>query len=265
MAAAVQGALGAYQIAKNLISGNKAKKEAEIIERNKPIRRTSQFDKDALALTESELANGISSKAEQAYDDATDRSLSTSVSEMLKAGAGANDIGSIYTGSENGRQNLAIIQDQLRLAQIQNVLKQQNNMADEDQNNFLVNEYGPYINKLKGTTESRKNSAAGVNGGIDMFGSAVAKFLQKDLPTKDDENNNSGNATLQRLPNPDVTPLQNPIPVQNTGVVGVKIPNNNNNILFPENNTTQKTSSGDYDILGGDGFDNFWKTFSYNF
>lgn len=183
MSESVPIALGAYQVVSNVMKGEQAKKEAAALAKSRPIRTTSQFDKDNLSLSESELATGQSAKGEKAYNDATDRGLSTSISEMLKAGGNPNDIGSIYTNSEQGRQQLAVIQDQLRLAQIQNVLKQNENMASEDQNNWLVNEYGPYKDKLKAIGEARKNAAEGITKGIDTLGGGVMGLTASKLPT----------------------------------------------------------------------------------
>ncbi len=166
--------LGAVQIATGLVNKAKLKKEAAELANNRPIQKTSQFDRDALALSESELANGMSAGAERAYDDATDRGLSSSISALLKGGGSVNNVGDIYANSEQGRQQLAMMQDQMRLSHIQGVLKQYDKMSDNDERNFLVNDYGPYKDKLQAIGEQRKAAAQLINSGIDTAGASLA-------------------------------------------------------------------------------------------
>lgn len=177
MAQVVPIALSAINIARGIGNEAKLKKEAANLERNKPIKQTSQFDRDALALTESELANGMSAGAERAYDDSVDRGLSSSISAILKGGGSVNNIGDVYDTTEQGRQNLAVIQDQLRLTHINNVLKQYDKMSSEEEKNWIVNNYAPYKDKLQAIGEQRKAAASMINSGIDTAGSGLMSLM----------------------------------------------------------------------------------------
>ena len=180
MAQAVPIALGAIQIAQSIGKGAKLKKEAAELEKNKPIKRTSQFNNDALALSESELANGMSAGAEKSYNDATDRSLASSISALLKGGASVNNVGEIYDSSEQGRQNLAIMEDQMRLNHVQGVLKQYDTQANEEEKNWMVNEYGPYRDKAQAIGEQRKAAAQLGVSGMNTFGTGLMNALDPD-------------------------------------------------------------------------------------
>lgn len=164
-------AIAGYNIIGGQINKTKANAEAKYLEATKPVKKTSQFDRDALNLTESDLANGISAEADQAYNDATDRSLSSSISAILKSGGSANNIADIYDSTAQGRSNMAIMRDQLRMKKVDEYLKSLDTMAENEEKNWLVNEYGPYINKLKAVGEAKKAAAEQTAKGLDSLGS----------------------------------------------------------------------------------------------
>lgn len=163
-------AVAAYNIFGGLIKGSQANAEGNFLEKTKPVKKTSQFDRDALNLTGSNLENGLSAETEQAYDDSEDRALSTSISASLKSGGSANNIGDIYGNTAEGRQKLAVIRDNIRMQNVDKYLAQLDNMAQEEEKNWLVNEYGPYINKVKAVGEAKKAAAEQTAKGLDSIG-----------------------------------------------------------------------------------------------
>lgn len=266
MAAVVPLALGAYQIIKNVSDGNKAKKAQAAAEANKPVRRTSQADVDNAALADSELAQGMSAKSSKAYNDAADRGVATSISELLKSGGDSNTIGEIYDSTEKGRQNLAIMQDQLRLAQIQNVLKTNETIAEEDSTNWLTNEYGPYINKLSAASKARQAAAEGVNQGINTTGSGIMGLIgPKNLPTTNNNTptdslgvtgTNAGSAGANQsnsFINPQTINIQNRTPLAS------------NNFAFSNFLPQSKAQVGPRQDNGNNFWGDYWKAFNFNF
>jgi len=165
-------AIAGYNIVGGQVNMAKANAEGNYLEATKPVKKTSQFDKDSLNLTGSDLANGMSAEADQAYNDMTDRSLSSSISAILKSGGSANNIADVYGDTAQGRQNMAIMRDQMRMAKVDKYLKSLDTMAEEEEKNWLVNEYGPYINKLKAVGEAKKAAAAQTAKGLDSLGSS---------------------------------------------------------------------------------------------
>jgi len=163
------GAFSMIEMLKGISDQNKANDAALTLERTKPMKKISQYDRNALNVSESEMANPISAQAEQAYDAAEDRSLSSSIAAILKSGADVNNIGDMYGNTLQGRQNLAIMRDNMRMKKVDGYLAQLDNMAQEEEKNWLVNEYGPYINKLKAVGEAKKQAAANTAKGMDSF------------------------------------------------------------------------------------------------
>lgn len=246
MAAAIPVALSTVQIIDSFEKEKKLKQEAAALERNKPVKQTSQFDKDALALNESELANGMSSAAEKAYNDSVDRGLASSISAMLKSGGNVNSIGDIYGATEQGRQNLAIMQDQMRLTQLQNVLHSYDKMASEDEKNWLVNLYGPYKDKLQAIGEQRKAAAQQRVAGMNTLGSGLMSAIGGDGVLKSFTDNLSGSDSPAGVLSGAGynTPAQ-PVSYQ-TPTMPTQINPNTNNFLLNDGNN--------------DAFTNFWNT-----
>lgn len=167
-------AVSAYNIFGGLVNTSKANPEANYLEKTKPVKKTSQFDRDALNLTGSDLANGMSAESEQAYNDTTDRALSSSISALLKSGGSANNIADIYGNTAEARQQLAVIRDQIRMKNVEKYLAELDNMAQEEEKKWLVNEYGPYINKLKAVGEAKKAAAEQTAKGLDSLGGSMS-------------------------------------------------------------------------------------------
>jgi len=163
-------AVAAYNIFGGLINTSKANAEAKFLESTKPVKKTSQFDRDALNLAESDLANGMSAETEQAYDDTDARSLSSSISAILKSGGSSNNISDMYGNSAQGRQQMAVVRENLRQKKVDTYLNELDTSAEEEEKNWLVNEYGPYINKVKAVGEAKKAAAEQTAKGLDSLG-----------------------------------------------------------------------------------------------
>lgn len=180
-------AIAGYNIVAGQVNLTKANAEANYLEKTKPVRKTSQFDRDALSLAQSDLANGMSAETEQAYDDANDKSLASSISAILKSGGSANNIADMYDSSAQAQQNMAIIRENMRMKKVDAYLAELDTMAEEDSTNWLVNEYGPYINKVKAVGEARKAAAAQTAKGLDSLGGSGSGGGGKDSTAPDDD------------------------------------------------------------------------------
>lgn len=168
-------AVAAYNIFGGMVNTSKANAEGNYLERTKPVKKISQYDRDATNLASSDLANGMSAEAQQASDDADSRGLSSSISALLKSGGSANNISDLYGNSAQGRQQLALVRENLRMKKVETYLSQLDKMATEDEKNWLVNDYGPYINKVKAVGEAKKAAAAQTAKGLDSLGAGIGK------------------------------------------------------------------------------------------
>lgn len=168
---AIQASLGGIESVIGLINSGKAKKEADLLKRTRPKYEISPEAKQGLALTESELANGISAKAEKAYNDISDRQFSTSLDAILKSGGSGNNIADVYSGNQQGRQNLALMKDQLRMNQVQNLLNQQRYIQEQEDKQWQVNVDAPWKDAAQANAAARKQAQAMIWNGVGQVAS----------------------------------------------------------------------------------------------
>src|SRR6185503_4614733 len=126
----VGGLFGAAQAAVGLIGSGKAKREAERLQGLRPKYKESPYYKDALSLAQSELSTGMSADAEKAYEQGIDRDLSTSLNAILQGGGSVNNVAELFDASQQGRKRLSLMKENLRLNQINNVVRAQQ-LAEE--------------------------------------------------------------------------------------------------------------------------------------
>jgi len=147
----------------DLSEKKKLEQQAKEQERTRPkIGRDQNADYN-LNLVESELANGMSARAEKAYNDASDRQFSTSLGALLRGGGDVNSVGALYGAGEDGRLKLAMMRDQNRLNQISNVLNQS---KYTDERNYItpwqVNIDAPWKDKTQAIADARKVNAENI-------------------------------------------------------------------------------------------------------
>lgn len=174
--AAAEGVLGAVELGIGLINEKKAKKKADELAKSRPRYKESASAKEDVNLAESDLAKGMSSKAEKAYLDANDRQLSASLSAILKGGGSTNNVGDVFGKSEIGKANLAMMQDNLRLNQINNVVRTHQYKDEQDDKAFMYNEDAPWKDAAQANAAARQQSANMVQAGFNTLGAGAINY-----------------------------------------------------------------------------------------
>jgi hypothetical protein len=170
-------ALGVAQTVAGLINAGKTKKEAARLDKIRPKREISPLYGQNLSLAESELAGGMSQKAESAYNQALDRQQSGSLSAILRGGGDVNSVSDVFAAGEEGRQRLAMLTDELRLKQIDSVLKSRDVLAEEGDKNFIFNDYAPWADKSAANATARKDANAAIWGGLQTATGGITDML----------------------------------------------------------------------------------------
>lgn len=177
--------LGAAQTISGLINAGKTKKEAAMLKKTRPKLGRDQLADETLAFTKSELAQGMSAKANQAYNDIADRDFSSSLSAILKGGGNLNSIGDIYGSKEEGRQRLAIMKDNLRLSQIQNEVSASRVVSNRNDEQFQYNIDAPWKDAAQANAAAREKSQQQIWGGLQSItGAAMQNSQSKSEATK---------------------------------------------------------------------------------
>lgn len=178
----VDATLSGIESAVGLINSFKTKKEAAELAKTRPVRQISPLVGENLSLAENELGNGMSSKAQAAYNAQLDRQQAGSLSAILRGGGDVNNISDVYGAGEEGRQRLAMITDQLRLKQIDNLVKARDNMVDEEDKNFLFNKYAPWADKSQAVAQQRQAANQQIWSGLQTFTGALSGIAGEKKP-----------------------------------------------------------------------------------
>lgn len=174
----IEGVVGGAKFIESLVNNDKAKKEAAKLKASRPKLGRDALADENLAFAKSELANGMSAKAEKAYNDIADRDFSSSLSSILKGGGNLNSIGDIYGSKEQGRQNLALMKDQLRLNQINNEVRASQAVSERNDQQFQFNEWMPWADDAQANAQARQGAQAGIWNGLQTAGGAAMQYGQ---------------------------------------------------------------------------------------
>jgi hypothetical protein len=171
-------ALGLGSAAVGFFGKKSAESTAKKLAASRPKLSDSPYLKDQLSLAESEVSTGMSAEAKAAYEGDLDRSLSTSLSAVLKGGGSPNSVGQILSNDQVGRGRLAIMKDNMRLNQINNLTRAQDANEEERQKQFGVNEDAPWKDESQANAASLQASNQQMWSGIETAGSGVMKGIE---------------------------------------------------------------------------------------
>lgn len=234
---AVNAGVGLVDTAIGLIDAHKAKKEAAILAKERPVRQISPEVTKNLGLTESELAGGMGAAATKAYNDAVDREQAGSISAILRGGGSVNSISDVYGAGEEGRQRLATITNQLRLNQISNLMKARETMTNEEDKNFLFNKWAPYADRAQAVGQERQAANKQIFSGLQTLAGGVGDlFGEKSNPSNNGGDSGGGFSGLDSFSNIDANVRRPSATMASFGGLGNGMPSelqpmDNNDIL----------------------------------
>lgn len=230
------GVIGAAKIGVGLINKSKANKKAAELERNRPKYAESKYAQEGLRLAESELSTGMSGEAKNAYEQGNDRALSTSLDAILKGGGSSNNVAQVFDASQQGRQRLALMKENLRLNQINNVVRAQQFSEDEREKAFKFNQYAPWADQSQATAQARTGAEGQIWEGVNTAGSAIMRGFDASAAKKQQNSFFQGNQ-----PNTSQDRNFSPVERADTGGGGRPSPAGNYGFLNP--NTTNPMES----------------------
>lgn len=179
-ASIIQGGLGLVKTAEGLINAGKTKREAAMLEKTRPKLERDAIADQNLALAKSDLAQGMSAKSEQAYKDLNDSEFSSSLSGILRSGGAAENIASVYGKGQEGALKLASMQDELRLQQINNLIRTSQPVEQRDADMFSYNIDAPWKDKAQANAAARTGAQEQIWSGLNTAGSAAMQYGQQE-------------------------------------------------------------------------------------
>lgn len=174
----IPAALGVAEAGIGLLKSGQAKREAARLAASRPKLKDSPFINDQLSLAKSELANGMSGEAENAYEQGLSRDLSTSLDTILKGGGDVNNVADIFDKSATGRQRLSLMKENLRLSQINNLSRAQGASEDERLQQFQFNEWSPWADAAQSNAQAKQGSENMIWSGLQTAAGAATGMIQ---------------------------------------------------------------------------------------
>jgi hypothetical protein len=173
----IQGVASAANLVTGLVNKGKAKREARELERTRPQYEISELAGEDLSLAESELASGgLSSSAERAYGDLQNKQFSATLNAILRGGGSVNNIGQVFGDSEEGRQRLALLEEQGRLAKIQNLSRSRANMMEQQDKAFEFNKWRPWADSAQANAAARQQADSAIWSGVSGIAQAGMQY-----------------------------------------------------------------------------------------
>lgn len=234
-ALAIPAIIGGAQAAVGLIKGGKAKPEGERLKGMRPKLEASPYIDDQLSLAQSELSSGMSGAAETAYEEGLSRDVSSSLDAILKGGGDVNNVAEIFDRSATGRQRLALMKENLRLSQINNLVNAQGAAENQRQQMFQFNEWAPWSDAAQANAKARQGAENMIWSGVQTFGNAATGFLQGQQASNDFNNYFQSQAT-----NPNSRVMGGNQIAQRAAIGSVSSPAANSNYINPNFNSTPK-------------------------
>lgn len=168
----IMGAIAAGSAVAGYAKSRKAKKQQEMLANSRPELEDSPFLRENINLARNELANG--SPSAQAYQQGIDRNLSTSLSTLLQGGGSLNNVATIFDASQQGQQRMRLMQDNLRLNQINNLQSAFGQSEGQRQQQFQFNSWAPWSDQAQSAAQARQSGDQQMWNGITSLGSTIA-------------------------------------------------------------------------------------------
>ncbi len=171
----IQAGAGVAQIITNAVNNKKAKQEAEELARTRPKYAINPLVQQELDFAEGNIG-GLSPEAESAYGNLNNQQFASSLGAILRGGGSVNNVGSLFGANEEGRQRLALLNDQMRLNQINNLSRARANMVEQQDKAFEFNEWRSWADRAQATAASRQQAQNNIWNGIGTAASAGMQF-----------------------------------------------------------------------------------------
>lgn len=135
----------------------------------KPIRENQ-------ALAESRGAQGLSDRATRLYEDQNNRGMAVGIDGILRAGGNANHIGSLFGSYLDGANKLALIDEDMRVKNLQQLIEQNQFMGSELDKEWQMNTYRRYADQVRAANLLKQQSNENFNSALDD-GISLTSFL----------------------------------------------------------------------------------------
>jgi hypothetical protein len=172
--------LGLAESVVGLINEGKANKEAKILAATRPKESASPYLQQDLDQAESDVSSGMGAQSTKIYNEGIDRTLSASLDAILKGGGTTNNIGAIFDNSVQGRQRLTLMNENIRLNNVDRLTRARTAKDEERQRLFEFNEWAPWSDKAQANAQARQGAQQQIWKGFDTAAGVAMRGAESD-------------------------------------------------------------------------------------
>jgi hypothetical protein len=169
--ALVQGGIGLLQSGIGIAQKIKA---AKLAKRNvRPELEDNAYIDDMYTLTASQAGQGLSDATKQSFLTNIDRNVSSGIDAVLRGGGSVNNIGDLIDSGNSAVREMAWADQQVRARNTSQFITAIQAKADEDRDQFFLNELAPFQDRAQMISELSKQGMDNIFKGVNTMGSAA--------------------------------------------------------------------------------------------
>lgn len=174
MLALAQAGAGAVQ---TIVGGFQKGKAKRIARANKrPVYKIQKPILDNQELIESRAGQGISDAGLQVMKQENERGVTSAIDAILAGGGSVNNIADLYSKFSDGTNKMALIDEEMRTRNVQNLITQNNQLAGEQDKAWQVNVFAPYADKAQAAAALTNQGSNNIWKGVNTMLSAGANY-----------------------------------------------------------------------------------------
>lgn len=164
-------ALGAGQMLYG--AAQKRKADAAAKANVMPEYKIPHTEQQALALEESRAGQGMSAAAREALRSDSDRLLGTATDAILRGGGSPNAIGSVAAGVQNNLNQMAVYEDNARIANLARLQAARARMSANMDKSYQINQYAPWANRAQAIAQQQQGAQNMFMSGMNTLGQGI--------------------------------------------------------------------------------------------
>lgn len=161
----------------------------------------SQFY-DNVGLLQNRAQEGISQDTLAFLAQQNQQNLAASTNAILQGGGSVNNIAALYQGNQAQNAQLAQLDEQLRLQNVNNLIESRKELAGQELYKWKINKFDRWRDKATAAAMLGAQGQKNIIGGIDMFATSSANFIDGAAGKweKDDSSDDSDDSSSSERP-----------------------------------------------------------------
>lgn len=174
--ALIPAAVGAVSAIVGAANKRKAERERQALAASRPDLQNSEFIDEQIDLSRSELSRG-QTPGQVAAQQMMDANFSSSLDALLRSGGSPGNMADLYGQQQLGQMRLSMANDDIRRANIQNLMRAGQVGENFRQQQFSQNQWSPWADSSQANAGALQGANQQMWSGIASAGSSLAYGL----------------------------------------------------------------------------------------